>query len=188
MRFVFALAALVLAASPSASAELAAGGRSAGDGWTVQVSVEPSDLGRIVVSVARVRRVQERDRRVWLQHDLVFENTSDRRITFAETRTAAVLGPPGRPMLVASDQACGYYRIKPLRGACLLYLDFPTVRPHGSVSRTVTLWKGLPGMRPLAAGAYVFRKPLRFQVGREVPAKGSGRTVTIELVYRVAVS
>ena len=186
MRLVLALAALTLVASPSASAELAAGSHSAGDGWTVQVSVEPSDLGPIVVSVARVRPVQERGSHAWLQHELLFENTGDRRITFADTRTAAVLGPPGRPMLVASDSGCGYYRVKPLRGACPMYLDFPSVKPHDSISRTVTLWKGLRGMTPLATGTYVFRKLLRFQAGREVPEEGAGRAVTIELVYRVA--
>jgi hypothetical protein len=177
---------LALAVCPSALAELAAGSRSAGDGWTVQVSVARSDLGPVVVSVRRVRRVRESDSRMWLQHDLVFKNASDRTVTFADTRTAAVLGPVGRPMLVASDEGCGYYRVKPLRGACLAYLDFITVKPHGSASRTITLWKGLPGMKPRSVGTYVFRKPMRFQVGRAVPADGTGHTATIRLVYRLA--
>ncbi|MGH3035517.1 MAG: hypothetical protein ACRDON_13320 [Gaiellaceae bacterium] len=151
----------------------------------MQVSVKPSDLGPIVISVGS-RHVRESDSHTWLQHDLVFENRGDRAVTFADTRTAAVLGPAGRPMLVAADEGCGYYRVKPLRGACLLYLDFITVRPHGSVSRTITLWKGLRGMSPLGAGTFVFRKPMRFQVGREVPEEGTGRTVTIKVVYRVA--
>jgi hypothetical protein len=176
---------LALVACPSALAEPAAGSRSAGDGWAVHVSVEPSDLGRIVVSVGS-RRVGGFGPHIWLQHDLVFENTGDRTVTFADTRTAAVLGPAGRPMLVASDTGCGYSRVKPLLGACRLNLDFPTVRPHRSVSRTITLWRGLRGMKPLRAGTFVFRKPLRFHVGRSVPEVGTGRTVTIQLVYRVA--
>jgi hypothetical protein len=189
MRRAFTLAALfALAVAPSALGEVAAGTRSAGDGWTVHVSVRPSDLGPIVVSAGRVRRVLESGSPAWLQHELVFENRSDRRITFADTWTADVLGRSGRPMLVASsDWRCGYYRVKPLRAACRLPLDFPIIRARGRLSRTVTLWKGLPGTAPLAAGTYFFRTPLRFQFGREVPEEGAGRSVTIRLVYRVAV-
>jgi hypothetical protein len=189
MKGAFVLAALLaLAASPSAFGEVAAGARSAGDGWTVHVSVRPSDPGPVVVSVARVRRVRESGSLAWLQHELVFQNRSGRRITFADTWTAAVLGRSGRPMLVASsDRRCGYFRVNPLRGFCILPLDFPFLRAQGRLSRTVTLWKGLPGMAPLAAGTYVFRTPLRFQFGREVPEEGAGRSVTIRLVYRVAV-
>ena len=152
----------------------------------MSVSVRPSDLGPIVVSVARVRRASESDSRAWLQHELVFENTSDRPVSFADTRTAAVLGSRGRPMLVGADEGCGYHRVNPLRGVCLLYLDLLTIDPHGSASRTITLWTGLRGLKPLVAGRYVFRKPMRFQAGREVPAGGTGRTVRLELTYRVA--
>jgi hypothetical protein len=186
VRAAFAVpAVLALAVCPAAVAEPAAGVRSAGDGWAVQVSVEPSDLGPIVVSVGS-RRVDGFGSHVWLQHELVFENTGDRTITFADTRTAAVLGPRGRPMLVASDEGCGYWRVDPLRGACLAYLDLITVKPHRSVSRTIKLWKGLRGTKPLRAGTFVFRKPMRFQVGRSVPEVGTGRTGTIKLVYRVS--
>jgi hypothetical protein len=175
---------LALVACPAASAEPAAGIRSAGDGWAVQVSVESSDLGPIVVSVGS-RRADGFGSHSWIQHDLVFENTGDRTVTFADTRTAAVLGPRGRPMLVASDEGCGYWRLDPLRGACLAYLDFITVKPHRSVSRTISIWKGLRGAKPLRARRFVFRKPMRFQVGRSAPETGTGRTGTIKLVYRV---
>lgn len=184
-----ALVALLvaLAVCPSGYAGLAAGSRSEHDGWTVQVSVEPSDLGPIVVSVTQPRRVETHDPHVWLQHELVFENTSDRRITFADTWGWALLGPRGRPMLfVSADRRCAPWRIKPLRTVCILPLNFPVVRAHGRLSRTVRLRKGLPGATLLAAGTYVFRQPLRFRAGREVPAEGAGRSVTISLVYRVA--
>jgi hypothetical protein len=185
VRASFAVAAvLALVACPAAFSEPAAGIRSASDGWAVQVSVEPSDLGPIVVSVGS-RRLDGLASHVWLQHELVFENTGDRTVTFADTRTAAVLGPRGRPMLVASDEGCGYHRVRPLRGACRLYLDFPTVKPHRTISRTVTLWRGLRGMKPLRAGTFVFRKPMRFQVGRSVPRVGTGRSVTVKLVYKI---
>lgn len=185
MRAALVVTVLALAVCPAASAEPAEGTRSAGEGWAVHVSVKPANLGPIVVSVG-ARRVDGFGSHVWLQHELVFENTGDRTVIFADTRTAAVLGPRGRPMLVASDEGCGWYRMKPLRGWCLANLDFITVRPHRSVSRTITLWKGLRGMKPLAAGTFVFRKPMRFQVGRSVPEVGTGRTATIRLVYRVA--
>jgi hypothetical protein len=180
------LVVLALVVCPVAFGEPAAGIRSAGDGWAVQVSVEPTDLGPIVVSVGS-RRVSGFGSHVWLQHDLVYENTGDRTVTFADTRAAAVLGPAGRPMLVASDEGCAYYRVRPLRGACLLNLDFPTVKPHRTISRTVTLWRGLRGMKPLRAGTFVFRKPLRFQVGRSAPDVGTGRSVAIKLVYKITV-
>lgn len=176
-----------LAAAPAALAEPAIGSRSAGDGWVVEVPVEPSDMGPIAVFVGRVRPAGEGDGGPWLQHDIVFENHGDRRVTFADTRTARLLGAPGRPVLLVSDNACGYHRVEPLVGSCLLYLDFPTVKPGRSITRTITLWKGLRGMKPLTPGTYVFRKPVRFKVGREVPAKGAGRTFRLRVVYRVDV-
>jgi hypothetical protein len=175
---------LALLAPVSASAELARGSRSAGDGWIVQVSVEPTDLGPISVSVGRIRPAPPGSQ-AWLQHDLVFENTGDRRVTFADTRTAALLGPSRNPVLLAGDNGCGYSRVKPLVGACLLNLDFPSVKPRRSVMRTVTLWKGLPGMKSLTPGTYVFRKSVRFRLGREIPPPGTGRAFTLRIVYRV---
>ncbi|MGH2996439.1 MAG: hypothetical protein ACRDM9_08995 [Gaiellaceae bacterium] len=40
-------------------------------------------------------------------------------------------------------------------------------------------------MKPLAAGTYVFEKPLRFRLGNEIPAEGAGRSVVIRLVYQI---
>ena len=156
------------------------------DGWIVEVSFESSDLGPITVSVGPIRRVRPNDSRAWLQHDLVFENTGSRPVTFADSRRGAMLGPRGNPLLLAADQGCGY---APHDGrielACLLYLDIPTVEPQGALTRTVTLWKDLRGMEPLKAGTYVFRKTLRFKAGHKPPAEGAGRTATLRLVYRV---
>ena len=156
------------------------------DGWTVEVSVEPFDLGPIRVSVGSIRRVRPNDSRAWVQHDLVFTNTGHRPVTFADSRSGALLGPRGNPLLLAADQGCGY---APHDGrielACLLYLDIPTVEPQGALTRTVTLWKDLRGMEPLKAGTYVFRKTLRFKAGHKPPAEGAGRMATLRVVYRV---
>jgi hypothetical protein len=191
VRSVLVLAVLTLVAAPSAYAELPVGSRSTGDGWTLQVSVEPSDLGPIVVSTGGVRRLPQRCSRccapAWVQHDLVLENTGERPVSFGDTRTGAALGPREHPVLLASDQGCGYGGSERRPSwACLMYLDAFTLEPGESVTRTVALWKGLRRMRPLGAGTYVFRKPLRFQVGREIPERGAGRRVTIGLAYRVA--
>jgi hypothetical protein len=156
------------------------------DGWTIEVSFESSDLGPITVSVGPMRRVRPNDSRAWVEHDLVFANTGDRPVTFADSRRGALLGPRGNPLLLAADQGCGY---APHDGrielACLMYLDIPTVEPQSALTRTVTLWKDLPGMEPLKAGTYVFRKTLRFKDGHKPPAEGAGRTATLRLVYRV---
>jgi hypothetical protein len=177
---------LALVACPPAFGELAVGTRSASDGWSVQVSVEPSELGPIAVSVGRVRPAPVNGSRAWLQHDLVLENRGDRPVTFADTRNGMFLGPRARRVLLAADQGCGYgiYKRR-IELACLLYLDIPTLDPHTSLTRTLTLWKGLPGMNPLRPGTYVFRHPIRFRIGREPPADGRGQTAMLEIDYRV---
>jgi hypothetical protein len=155
------------------------------DGWTVEVSFESSDLGPITVSVGPIRRVGPNDSRAWVQHDLVFANTGDRPVTFADSRTGARL-PRGHARLLAADHGCGYALHEGrIEFACLMYLDIPTVGPYSALTRTVTLWKGLRGMEPLRAGTYVFRKTLRFKAGHNPPAEGAGRTATLRLVYRV---
>ena len=133
-----------------------------------------------------MRRAPTNDSHAWLQHDLVFINTSDRPVTFADSRRGALLGPHGNPLLLAADQGCGYApHGRRLELACLMYLDIPTVEPHSALTRTVTLWKGLRGMEPLEPGTYVFRKEVRFQVGQKPPAEGAGRTATLRIVYQV---
>ena len=177
MRRALAVVTLAaLAAAPAALAEPAAGTRSAGDGWIVHVSVEPPGLGPIVASVGRMRPAAENDAHAWLQHDLVLENIGERPVRLADTRKAALLGPPGRPLLLAAHEGCGY-AVQPLAPVCLLYLRLLTVEPRGSVASTITLFKGLRGMKPLTPGTYVFRTTIRFQAGREFPFR---------LVYRLA--
>jgi hypothetical protein len=178
---------LALAVCPHALGELAVGSRSASDGWTVQVSVDPAEVGPIAVSAGRIRPAPVNGSHAWLRHDLVLENNSDRPVTFADTRNGMILGPRARGVLLAADEGCGYgiYKRR-IELACLAYLDIPTLEPHTSLTRTLTLWKGLPGMNSLRPGTYVFRHPIWFRIGREPPADGSGQTAMLEIDYRVA--
>lgn len=156
------------------------------DGWIVEVSVEPSDLGPVVVSVGPTRPRGPHESRAWVEHDLVFENTGNRPVTFADSRTAKRLGPRRKPLLLVADQGCGYSLYEGrIELVCLTYLDIPTVKPHGVLKRTVTLWKGLRGMGRLEPGTYVFRKKVHFQLGEKPPTRGAGRTATLRIVYQV---
>jgi hypothetical protein len=182
---VIAAALLALFAPAPAGAELAIGSRSAEEGWVVTVSVEAIDLGPVDVSVGPLRPATGWGNQ-WLEHDLVFTNTSEREVTFADTWGAEVLGPRHRPMLIATaDWRCGYTAVRPLRVACVLPLDFLDIKPGRSVMRVATLWKGLRRMASLEPGTYVFRQPLRYRLGKYPPAEGKGRTGAIKLIYRV---
>jgi hypothetical protein len=86
--------------------------------------------------------------------------------------------------LLVAEEGCGY-SLAPLEPACLLYLDISPLDPGESRSRTVTLWKGLPGLKPLAAGTYPFERRIRFRFGRAAPGPGHGRGGALELTYRV---
>jgi hypothetical protein len=186
VKIVYVLsAALALALPASASAELASGSRSADDGWIVSVSVRTFGLGPVDVSVGPLRPAVGWGRQ-WLEHDLVLSNKGHRKVTFADTWRADVLGRRGRPMLIATaDWRCGYHAVRPLRVACVLPLDFVYIRPGRSVTRVATIWKGVRRMAPLEPGTYVFRQPLRYRFGWHVPAEGEGRTGVVKLVYRV---
>jgi hypothetical protein len=180
MRLLLALAvAAALSAPSSASAELAIGSLSADDGWVVTVALEARGLGPIDVSLGPLRPAAPSDSHPWLDHELVIINKGHRTVTFADTRTVRIF-----PRLLVAEEGCGY-SLRPLEPACLLYLDIPSLAPGESRSRTVTLWKGLPGMKPLAAGTYVFKKTVRFQFGRVAPGPSHGRRGIVELSYKV---
>jgi hypothetical protein len=183
---VFAAVVLIALSAPaSAAAELAIGSRSGGEGWIVTVSVKTVGLGPVEASVGLFTPAEGWGRQ-WLEHDLVLTNTGNRQVTFADTWTAAMLGPRRHPVLLAeADGRCGYRAVRPLRAACVLPLIFVDIKPGRLQTRVATLWKGLRRMNPLRAGTYVFRQPLRFRFGRTPPAAGTGRRGAIELVYRV---
>jgi hypothetical protein len=188
VKLLLALATAALVVPASASAELAIGSRSAGDGWTVSVSVRTVGLGPVDVSVGPFRPANGWGGQ-WLEHDLVLTNKGHGNVTFADTWRADVLGRRGRPMLIATaDWRCGYRAVRPLRAWCLLPLDFVSIRPGRSSTRVATLWKGVRRMVPLEPGTYVFRHPLRYRFGWHVPDEGEGRAGVIKLVYRVEAS
>jgi hypothetical protein len=175
-------AALALMAPLPASAEPAEGARSAREGWVVSVALRAGGLGPVEVAVGPLRPAPPNNSYPWLEHELVITNTADRPITFADTRTVRILDG-----LLVAEEGCGY-ALRPLEPACLLYLDIPSLPPGDSRSRTVTLWKGLPGLQALEPGTYVFRKVLRFAFGRAAPGPGTGARAVVRLVYRVEAS
>jgi hypothetical protein len=183
---VFAFAVLLALLTPgAASAELAMGSRSAGEGWLVTVSVETRGLGPVEVSAGSLRPASGWGRQ-WLSHDLVLSNTGEHRVTFADTWGPDVLGPRRRPMLIAeADGRCGYTGVRPLRAACILPLIFVGIRPGRSEVLAASLWKGVGRMAPLEPGTYVFRQSLRFSLGTHPPAEGEGHAGVFKLVYRV---
>jgi hypothetical protein len=148
----------------------------------VRVSVEPSDLGPLVVSVGPTRRLGPNSR-AWAEHDLVFTNEGNRPVTFAPSGPGRQLDPRGRPRLLVSNEACAYVDRR-MNLACLMYLDIPTVKAHSALTRTVRLWKGLRGMAPLEPGTYVFPMEVRF-IGQKSPAEGAERTAAFRIVYQV---
>lgn len=159
-------------------------------GWRVAVSVEPTVVGPIAVSVRPIRPAPTTDARPWAQHELVLENTGGRPIQFADTDTSAFIGPAGhRRRLLAADKTCGYGYETPTSpieaGVCLLMLNAFAVEPHSSRSQTITLFQGLRGMERLVPGSYVFEKQIRFWPGRRTPPPGSGRTVLLRVVYEI---
>jgi hypothetical protein len=152
--------------------------------WSVGVSVEPTRLGPLVVSVGAIHPARTTLPGAWVEHDIVFTNRGDRPVQFADIGFSGFL-PPRRPILVAGDRRCVPERSS-LEIYCLLYIDPLHVAPHSSESRTIMLFKDLGGLRPLGPGSYVLETPLRFRIGRGVPEEGSGRFEVLRIVYEIA--
>lgn len=156
------------------------------DGWTIRVSVRPHTVGPIEIAVGSLRSAPETDSHPWIRHEMTFRNRGDRLVRFHDTRTSGFIRRAGRPVLLVADEGCGYEkrRRKPVRpGACLLYLDEFMVRPGSAARRTITLFRELRGMEPLAPGTYAWDKVIRFRVGSpDAPV----RTATIRLTYELS--
>lgn len=157
--------------------------------WRVRLTVRPSRIGPIVFAARNLASAKRTNSDPWIEHDLLFRNTGNRPVTFADTRSSEFIGRPGKPQLLAADEGCGYARNSPTAparaGACLTYLDLLTVKPHATVKRSVTLYEGLPGMGQPVPGTYVFRRPVRFQPGSEIPGESEGRSGVVRLTYQL---
>jgi hypothetical protein len=157
--------------------------------WRVRVTVNPSRLGPIAFAAKNLVRAERGNSHPWIEHDLVFRNTGARAVTFADTRSSAFLGQGTERRLLAADEGCGWAQDSPKAparaGACRASLELIGVRPHASVKRSITLFWGLPGMNKLEAGRYMFRRPVRFQLGDRPPGKGQGHSEVLNLVYEV---
>ena len=156
--------------------------------WRIRATAEPVRLGPIGFAIENLVP-DESNGRAWIEHDLVFRNAGGRPVTFADTRSSTFIGERDGHRLLAADAGCGYSREHPgsdvEAGACRLYLDLLTLKPHASGRRAITLYRGLPGMERLGAGTYVFRLPVRFQVGDRTPGENEGRSGVVRLVYEV---
>jgi hypothetical protein len=109
------------------------------------------------------------------------------RVRLGDTRTSAYLRGPVEQALLGADEGCGYGTVPGSHqidvGVCASYLDAPTLEVGERIKRTVTLFKGLKGMKRLEAGTYVFEKNVRFRAGTR-----EGRTVHLKIVYRIGSS
>lgn len=159
--------------------------------WEVGVTVKPSRLGPIVFAARNLVPAKRTGSKPWIRHALVFRNTSDRPVTFADTRSSAFIGDAGQRRLLAADERCGYSLDSPKApaqaGACHSYLDLLTVKPHTTAERTITLFRALRGMDRLVSGTYVFRHPVRFQFRNRMPDEREGRSGILRLAYEVQV-
>jgi hypothetical protein len=157
--------------------------------WRVRVTVRPARLGPVAFAARNLAPAERGNSHPWIEHDLVLLNTGARAVTFADTRSSAFLGQGSERRLLAADEGCGWAQNSPKAsaqaGACQASLEPIGVRPHASAKRSITLFWGLPGMDRLAAGRYVFRRPVRFQLGDRPPGEGAGRSEVLRLVYKV---
>lgn len=159
--------------------------------WRIRVTVKPSQLGPITVTVKNLRRAKPTTSHPWIEHDLVFRNTGDQAITFANTRSSAFIGEHGHRQLLVADEGCGYAQDSPkapaTSGVCNADLPVPvTVNPHASARVSISIYEGLPGMNPLVASTYVFPRPIRFRLGAGGQTKR--HSAVLRLVYEVRAS
>jgi hypothetical protein len=147
-------------------------------------------MGPIVFAAGDLARANPSNAHPWIVHELVFRNTGDRPVSFADTRSSEFARGPGHRQLLVGDHGCGYALNRPgapaRAGACLANLDVLVVKPHASARRSITLYKGLPGMDQLSAGTYLFRREVRFLPGTRPPDGGEGRSGVVTIAYRIA--
>jgi hypothetical protein len=156
------------------------------DGWNVSVSVAPVGDGPLRFSVGPIMDAPN-ESKGWVEHSFTITNVGDVPIFLVDARTSVFLGPPPRGLL-AADWGCGYESTSPSApvhaGACLTYLDSHTLKPGRSLTRKISLFKGLRGMSPLTAGTYVFVQPVRY--GCAVCLGGKYADLTLHVTYTIS--
>jgi hypothetical protein len=164
------LALAIAAAGCGSDAAGDEGAEAASTEWTAQVSVEPTEVGPLEVSVGEVSKPRgARPGGSTIHHELTFENAGEREISFENQRSSRFVGE-GTGLLVA-DNGCGYAIDGPGSpievGGCRSNLDLIELEPGETESRDVSLFRGLRGMDELEPGEYVFEHPVSFAVGGE---------------------
>jgi hypothetical protein len=152
--------------------------------WTIRVFLSRSRMGPLALRTSSVRRAPDTSSEPWIQHEVRVTNVGRRRVRLGDTRRSAYLRGPVERALLGADEGCGYGRASGSDqidvGLCAAYLDAPTLRVGERIKRTVTLFKGLKGMKQLRAGTYVFQKKVRYNVGTP-----EGRTGHLKVVYKI---
>ncbi len=141
-----------------------------------EVRVEPETIGPLEIRVGPLQAAEHG----WQQHELVISNRSEDLVTVDLESGATVLERDGEPTLLVADEGCGYGgepdddRVTP---GCRLVERAPAqVRPGESLSRTVTLWRDLPGFDALASGT--------LSTTRSLTLGGSSFTLTLHYTFR----
>lgn len=154
------------------------------DGWHITVEVQPSRIGPLALSVSEVREAATTEAQPWGEHDIIFENLGESPLQIDDTRTSVFLPDVDHPTVLIADEGCGYGNSSPTgpveAGACERYLDVLTLQAGESASRTITLFKELPGMTELRDGSYEWMKALRFSVD-----DGGEETYQVRLTYKI---
>lgn len=161
--------------APAATRTGAPDGRS---GSHVQVEVTASGYDGVTVTATPVERVSEQG---WMEHDLVFENTDDAPATLSDFRSSQFLPSEADNRLLVADEGCGYgFPDGPSRavaGVCDLVQADITLVPGERARRSVTLFRDLPGMKPVDPG--------RYELTKEIAVSGSDEPLRLQIVYDV---
>jgi hypothetical protein len=155
------------------------------DGWYVSLSYQPTSVGPLAVSFGPMR---EAPGKAWVTHRYTITNDGNRTVTLEDTRKSMFLGPP--PKTILAESGCGYWANGPHKpvhaNACETVLMTRPLKPGHSVTTSITLMTGLPGMAPLTAGTYLFDQPIAYSIdGQQMVGPITAR---VHLIYQVALA
>ena len=132
------------------------------EGWLVEVSVSPSRVGPLSVSLGELEADLDPDDPKWLSHIVTFVNVAEEVVRLEEVRASTFLRRDRDPVLLVADAGCGWVLPrggKPVKpGVCFGDLVIAHLETGESFDQAVFLNKDLPGMEQLVEGTYVFHK------------------------------